>query len=132
MNWKERGRKSVATFFELTRHFPETTEESHEESQSGQSLGPIGNCRNNNSTRSHCVFRQTVLQEAVMVVVKHAAMNSLLRPRNSKYVQAEIGNGLFPGTVIVFRGSLKAGSHIACRAHAAPMPFPWHGVPLRV
>ena len=27
---------------------------------------------------------------------------------------------------------LKAESHIACRAHAAPMPFPCHAVPLRV
>ena len=29
-------------------------------------------------------------------------------------------------------GTLKADSHIACRAHAAPMPFPCHVVPLRV
>ena len=28
--------------------------------------------------------------------------------------------------------SLKADSHIACRAHAAPMPFPCHAVPLRI
>ena len=27
---------------------------------------------------------------------------------------------------------LKADSHIACRSHAAPMPFPCHAVPLRV
>jgi len=27
---------------------------------------------------------------------------------------------------------LKTDSHIACRAHAAPMPFPCHAVPLRV
>jgi hypothetical protein len=27
---------------------------------------------------------------------------------------------------------LKADSHIACRAHAAPMPFPCHAMPLRV
>ena len=27
---------------------------------------------------------------------------------------------------------LKADSPIACRAHAAPMPFPCHAVPLRV
>ena len=27
---------------------------------------------------------------------------------------------------------IKADSHIACRAHAAPMPFPCHAVPLRV
>jgi hypothetical protein len=27
---------------------------------------------------------------------------------------------------------LKANSHIACRAHTAPMPFPCHAVPLRV
>ena len=26
----------------------------------------------------------------------------------------------------------KADSHIACRSHAAPMPFPCHAVPLRV
>jgi len=107
MNWKERGRKSVAACFELSRHFPGRTEESHEESQSGQSLGPIGRSRHNNSIRRHCVFRQTVLQEAVMVVVKHAAMNSLLRPRNNKYVQAEIGSGLFPGTVKTFRSWLR-------------------------
>ena len=25
---------------------------------------------------------------------------------------------------------LKADSHVACRAHAAPMPFPCHAVPL--
>jgi len=107
MNWKERGRKSAAACFKLSRHFPGRTEESHEESQSGQSLSPIGSSRNNNSNRSHCVFRQTVLQEAIMVVVKDAAMNSLLRPRNNKYAQAEIGNGFFPGTVIMFRGSLR-------------------------
>ena len=29
-------------------------------------------------------------------------------------------------------GCLKADSHIACRSHAAPMPFPCHAVPLRV
>ena len=28
--------------------------------------------------------------------------------------------------------TIKANSHIACRAHAAPMPFPCHAVPLRV
>jgi len=28
--------------------------------------------------------------------------------------------------------TLKADSHIACRARAAPMPFPCHAVPLRV
>ena len=28
--------------------------------------------------------------------------------------------------------TLKADSHITCRAHAAPMPFPCHAVPLRV
>ena len=27
---------------------------------------------------------------------------------------------------------LKADSHIACRAHAVPMPFPCHAVPLKV
>ena len=27
---------------------------------------------------------------------------------------------------------LKADSHIACRSHAAPMPFLCHAVPLRV
>ena len=27
---------------------------------------------------------------------------------------------------------LKADSHIACRSHAAPMPFPCHALPLRV
>jgi hypothetical protein len=27
---------------------------------------------------------------------------------------------------------LKANAHITCRAHAAPMPFPCHAVPLRV
>ena len=27
---------------------------------------------------------------------------------------------------------LKADSHIACRAHAAPMPFPCHAMPLRI
>ena len=27
---------------------------------------------------------------------------------------------------------VKADSHIACRSHAAPMPFPCHAVPLRV
>ena len=27
---------------------------------------------------------------------------------------------------------LKAHSHIACRSHTAPMPFPYHAVPLRV
>ena len=26
----------------------------------------------------------------------------------------------------------KADSHIACRSHATPMPFPWHTVTLRV
>ena len=29
-------------------------------------------------------------------------------------------------------GTLKADSHIACCAHAAPMPFPCYAVPLRV
>ena len=29
-------------------------------------------------------------------------------------------------------GILKADSHIACRSHAAPLPFPCHAVPLRV
>jgi hypothetical protein len=29
-------------------------------------------------------------------------------------------------------GTLKTYSHIACRAHAAPMHFPCHAVPLRV
>jgi len=38
-----------------------------------------------------------------MAVVKHPAMNSLLRPRSNKYVQPEIGHGLFPGTVKMFR-----------------------------
>ena len=28
--------------------------------------------------------------------------------------------------------TIKADSHIACRSHAAPMPFPCHAVPLRV
>ena len=28
--------------------------------------------------------------------------------------------------------SIKADSHIACRAHTVPMPFPCHAVPLRV
>ena len=28
------------------------------------------------------------------------------------------------------RGTVKADSHIACRAHATPMPFPCHAVPL--
>jgi len=28
--------------------------------------------------------------------------------------------------------SIKADTHIACRAHAASMPFPCHAVPLRV
>jgi hypothetical protein len=28
--------------------------------------------------------------------------------------------------------ALKADSHIACRAHVAPIPFPWHAAPLRV
>jgi hypothetical protein len=28
--------------------------------------------------------------------------------------------------------AVKADSHIACRAHAAPMPFPCHAMPLRV
>ena len=32
----------------------------------------------------------------------------------------------------VTRRSLKADSHIACRAHAAPMPFPCHALLLRV
>ena len=30
------------------------------------------------------------------------------------------------------RESHKTDSHIACRVHAAPMPFPCHAVPLRV
>jgi len=29
-------------------------------------------------------------------------------------------------------GTLMADSHIACRAHAVPMPFPCRAVPLRV
>jgi hypothetical protein len=34
---------------------------------------------------------------------------------------------------LVFREvCVKADLHIACRAHAAPMPFPCHAVPLRV
>jgi len=33
---------------------------------------------------------------------------------------------------IEISGTLKADSHIACRAHAAPMPFPCHAVQLRV
>jgi hypothetical protein len=28
--------------------------------------------------------------------------------------------------------TFKADSHIACRSHAGPMPFPCHAVPLRV
>ena len=32
----------------------------------------------------------------------------------------------------LFHCSFKANSHIACRAHAAPMPLPYHAVPLRV
>jgi len=27
---------------------------------------------------------------------------------------------------------VKTDSHIACRSHAAPLPFPCHAVPLRV
>jgi len=27
---------------------------------------------------------------------------------------------------------IKADSHIACRAHAAPILFPWHVVPLTI
>jgi len=30
------------------------------------------------------------------------------------------------------RDRVKPDSHIACRAHAAPMPFPCHAVPLWV
>jgi len=30
------------------------------------------------------------------------------------------------------RERIKVHSHIACRAHAAPMPFPCHAMPLRV
>jgi hypothetical protein len=29
------------------------------------------------------------------------------------------------------RETFKADSHIACRSHAAPMPFPWHAVLLK-
>jgi hypothetical protein len=29
-------------------------------------------------------------------------------------------------------GNIKADLNIACHAHAAPMPFPCHAVPLRV
>ena len=35
-------------------------------------------------------------------------------------------------TVQLLIHTLKADSHIACRSHAAPMPFPFHAVPLRV
>ena len=34
-------------------------------------------------------------------------------------------------SLIDFIGKLKADSHIACRAHVAPMPFPCHAVSLR-
>jgi hypothetical protein len=34
--------------------------------------------------------------------------------------------------VLVKHKPLKANSHIPCRSHAAPMPFPCHTVPLRV
>ena len=30
------------------------------------------------------------------------------------------------------RYTLKADSHIACRAHTTPMLFPWHAAPLKV
>jgi hypothetical protein len=33
---------------------------------------------------------------------------------------------------VMLSGSLKANSHIPCRYHAAPMPFPCPAVPLRV
>jgi hypothetical protein len=33
---------------------------------------------------------------------------------------------------IALHSVLKADSHIECRAHTAPMPFPCHAVPLRV
>ena len=36
------------------------------------------------------------------------------------------------GTVTTDDREIKADSHIACRSHAAPMPFPYHAVPLRV
>jgi hypothetical protein len=37
-----------------------------------------------------------------------------------------------PSLNLSLLGRLKTDSHIACRAHAAPMPFPCHAVPLRV
>jgi hypothetical protein len=30
---------------------------------------------------------------------------------------------------IRWTGKLKANSHMPCRAHAVPMPFPYHAVP---
>jgi hypothetical protein len=34
--------------------------------------------------------------------------------------------------LLVLLHTVKAGSHIACRARATPMPFPCHAVPLRI
>ena len=39
---------------------------------------------------------------------------------------------LYTNYVLHTTCSLKADSHIACRSHAAHMPFPCHVVPLRV
>jgi len=36
------------------------------------------------------------------------------------------------GMHTTYRGRFKADSHIACLAHAAPIPYPCHAVALRV
>jgi len=48
--------------------------------------------------------------------------------REDLSIEAPLGN--LEGSS--FTGDFKRYSHIACRAHAASMPFPCHSVPLRV
>ena len=67
-------------------------------------------------------------KESVKKVVTNFEKKVLGRKCKSKWDEGEENQAI---KILKFR-TLKADSHIACRSHAAPMPFPCHAVPLRV
>jgi len=76
----------------------------------------------------HCIDIFPVREERTQnnLVVVFPEFKILLVP-----VKASTHSGLSP-PLKCLNGPLKADSHIACRAHVAPMPFPCHAVLLRV
>jgi len=67
-----------------------------------------------------CKFHTGRRLEEMGVKIPH-----VLNPSDGIRTNANLGRRLICSP-------LKADSHIACRVHAAPMPFPCHAVPLRV